>query len=378
MGSSDSISDRQGAGDSSRTSRPGAAPMPPTWVADRLRAGIAIPAHPLALTSSRKLDERRQRALTRYYHAAGAGGLAVGVHTSQFEIRQPKHGLFQPMLELAALTAKEQDERANRQTVLIAGICGETAQAVSEARLARDMGYHVGMISLGALPNASDGELIAHCSAVASVLPVFGFYMQTAVGGRVLSQEFWRRLAELPNLIGIKMAPFNRYQTLDVLRGVANSGRAEEIALYTGNDDNILVDLLTPFEIAGDSQTINLRIVGGLLGHWACWTLKAVEQLQLCQRAWKERKMPSSLLTIAGQVTECNAALFDVRHRFRGCIAGIHYVLQQQGFLENLICLDPAETLSPGQKEEIDRVRAAYPHLVDDDFVAEHLDEWMS
>ncbi len=353
-------------------------PLPPSWVTGALREGLVIPAHPLALTSKRKLDERRQRALSRYYHAAGAGGLAVGVHTSQFEIRQPNHGLFQPMLELAAITARDCDEKTGRQTVLIAGICGETAQAVTEARLARELGYHVGMISLGALPNASDDALIAHCTTVASELPIFGFYMQTAVGGRELSESFWRRLAQIPNLIGIKMAPFNRYQTLDVLRGVADSGRADEVALYTGNDDNILCDLLTPFEVAGQSQKVRLRIVGGLLGHWACWTQKAVEQLNQCKSVRDLSQCPSHLLTLAGQVTECNAALFDVRNNFRGCIVGIHYALKEQGLLENLICLDPLAQLSPGQKEEIDRVRAAYPHLIDDSFVAEHLDQWLA
>ncbi|PQO41084.1 dihydrodipicolinate synthase family protein [Blastopirellula marina] len=352
--------------------------LPPKWVSDALRSGLVIPAHPLALTAQRKLDERRQRALSRYYHAAGAGGLAVGVHTSQFEIRLPQHGLFQPMLELAAITAREGDENTGRQTVLLSGICGQTNQAVVEAKLARELGYHVGMISLAALPHASDDDLIAHCEAVAQEIPIFGFYMQTAVGGRALSQAFWRRLAQIPNLVGIKIAPFNRYQTLDVLRGVAGSGRAEEIALYTGNDDNILSDLLTPFEIAGQAKTVPLRIVGGLLGHWACWTQKAVEQFQLCKSARGLAQLPAELLSLAGQVTECNAALFDARNNFQGCIVGIHYVLKEQSLLDNLVCLDPSAQLSPGQKEEIDRVRTAYPHLVDDSFVAEHLDQWLA
>ncbi|RCS54913.1 dihydrodipicolinate synthase family protein [Bremerella cremea] len=339
---------------------------------------MVIPAHPLALTVNRKLDERRQRALSRYYLAAGAKGLAVGSHTSQFAIRRPEHGLFQPMLELAAITAQEHDERTASKTVLISGLCGETAQAMAEAKLARDLGYHVGMISLAALPQANDDQLIAHCAAIADVIPIFGFYMQTAVGGRELSQGFWRRLAEIPNLVGIKMAPFNRYQTLDVLRGVADSGRADEIALYTGNDDNIICDLLTPFEIASKAKTIPLRIVGGLLGHWACWTQKAVEQLRQCHAARDNAALYPQLLQLAAQVTECNAALFDVRNQFAGCIAGIHYVLKEQGLLQNLIFLDPREQLSPGQQEEIDRVRATYPHLNDDPFVAEHLDQWLA
>lgn len=353
-------------------------PVPPFWVVDALRAGLVIPAHPLALTPNRQLDVPRQRGLSRYYHAAWAGGLAVGVHTSQFEIRRPEHNLFRPMLELASTTVTQQDETTGRQTVLISGICGETLQAVAEARLARELGYHVGLISLGAMPNANDDQLIAHCQAVAAEIPIFGFYMQTAVGGRALSQSFWRRLSEIPNLIGIKMAPFNRYQTLDVLRGVAESGRGEEIALYTGNDDNILVDLLTPFEVNVGSRTVRLQMVGGLLGHWACWTRQAVKQFELCRQARETGKIPSTLLTLAAQVTECNAALFDVANRFRGCIAGIHYVLMRQGLLENLVCLDPAEKLSPGQRAEIDRIWRVYPHLTDDLFVRENLDQWLA
>lgn len=353
-------------------------PMPPAWVVESLREGLVIPAHPLALTTDRKLDERRQQGLTRYYHAAGAAGLAVGVHTSQFAIRRPEHSLFQPMLELASAVAVERDAATDRRTVLISGICGETSQAVSEARLARDLGFHVGMISLGAMPDADDDQLIAHCQAVAAEIPIFGFYMQTAVGGRQLSPSFWRRLSQIPNLIGIKMAPFNRYQTLDVLRGVAESGRGSEIVLYTGNDDNILVDLLTPFDIAVGTQTVRLSIVGGLLGHWACWTRRAVEQFELCRETLETNIVSPELLTLAAQVTECNAALFDVANHFRGCIAGIHYVLMRQGLLENLVCLDPAEKLSPGQQAEIDRIWQVYPLLNDDEFVREHLDQWLA
>jgi len=350
----------------------------PAWVKQQLRSGIVIPAHPLALTQDRRLDERRQRALTRYYHAAGAQGLAVGVHTSQFEIRQPKHGLFQPMLELASETAADCDRKTGGQTVLISGICGDTRQAVAEARLARELGYHIGMVSLSALPLANDDQLIEHCAAISAEIPILGFYMQTAVGGRELSTDFWRRLAELPNLVGIKIAPFDRYKTWDVVRGVAESGRADEIALYTGNDDNIILDLLTQYEVAAASGVKKLRTVGGLLGHWACWTRQAVEQLSLCQAAWKAKAIPSELITLATQVTDCNSALFDVQNDFRGCIVGIHYVLKEQGLLDNLVCLDATIQLTPGQKAEIDRVRAAYPHLNDDQFVAENLDDWLA
>lgn len=352
--------------------------MPPDWVREALRAGLVIPAHPLALNRHRRLDEVRQRALTRYYHAAGAGGLAVGVHTTQFEIRDPKHGLLQPVLELAAETARECDRASGRQTVLIAGICGDTRQAVDEAELARELGYHVGMVSLAAMPDASEDALIAHCAAIALGIPIFGFYMQRAVGGRDLSVSFWRRLARIPNLMGVKIAPFDRYRTLDVARAIAEVGRAGEVPLYTGNDDNIVVDLLTEYSVPTRAAEVRLRIVGGLLGHWACWTSRAVELLRTCQATWSADTIPASLLTLAAQVTDSNAALFDAQNDFRGCIAGVHYALQQQGLLANLTCLDPAAQLSPGQREEIDRVRAAYPHLTDDGFVQEHLDAWLA
>jgi dihydrodipicolinate synthase/N-acetylneuraminate lyase len=328
-----------------------------------LRDGIVIPAHPLALTTARKLDERRQAALTRYYRAAGAGGVAVGVHTTQFAIREPKHGLLRPVLELAKTTGM----------VLVAGVCGKTEQALGEARLARELGYHAGLLSLAALQNASDDELIRHCDTVAHEIPLFGFYLQPAAGGRLLSHNFWRRFVEIPSVVAIKIAPFNRYQTLDVVRAVAESGRASEIALYTGNDDTIVVDLLTEYAI-GQAR---LRIVGGLLGHWACWTRKAVELLEECKRVRGTKAIPTSLLTLAAQVTDCNAAFFDAANNYAGCIPGIHEVLRRQGLLEGLWCLDPAETLGPGQADEITRVARSYPHLNDDAFVAEHFAKWL-
>ena len=340
-------------------------PMPPEWVLAALRDGLVIPAHPLTLTAARKLDERRQAALTRYYLAAGAGGIAVGVHTTQFAIREAK--LLRPVLELARATA-------NSRTVLIAGICGGTEQAVGEARLAQNLGYHAGLLSLAALKSASDDELIAHCRQVAHEIPLFGFYLQPAAGGRLLSYKFWRRFAEIPNVVAIKIAPFNRYQTLDVVRAVADTGRANDIALYTGNDDTIVVDLLTEYVI-GDRR---LWIVGGLLGHWACWTHKAVTLLDECKRVRGSKSIPASLLTVATQVTDCNAAFFDTANNYAGCIPGIHEVLRRQGLLEGTWCLDPAETLSPGQADEITRVHHAYPHLNDDAFVAEHLAEWLN
>jgi dihydrodipicolinate synthase/N-acetylneuraminate lyase len=326
-----------------------------TW-RDRLREGAVIPAHPLALTAERKLDERRQRALTRYYLAAGAGGVAVGVHTTQFEIRE--RGLLAPVLELAM------EELRRAESIRIAGIVGKTAQALKEAELVARLGYHAGLLSLGAMASASVPELLEHARAVASVIPLFGFYLQPAVGGRVLPYEFWRAFAEIENVVAIKIAPFNRYQTIDVMRAVAESGR--DIALYTGNDDNILLDLLTPYRF-GDTT---LRIVGGLLGHWAVWTRRAVELLE-------QRHRLNDSLTLAIEITDSNAAFFDAANGFRGCIPGIHEVLRRQGLLAGRWCLNPREDLSPGQMEEIDRVYRAYPHLNDDTFVRQHLDEWL-
>ncbi len=335
---------------------------------DRLLDGVAIPAHPLALTAGRKLDERRQRALSRYYLDAGAGGLAVGVHTTQFAIRDPAVGLFRPVLELAM------DEMRQRGVVKVAGVCGATPQAVAEAELARTLGYDCGLVSLAALREAAPADLVAHVRAVAAVIPVFGFYLQPAVGGRVLPYEFWRGFCEIPGAAAIKIAPFNRYQTLDVVRAVAESGRAGEIALYTGNDDNIVVDLLTEFRFG---QT-RLAIRGGLLGHWAAWTRRAVELLDRAKRARTAGEpLSPDWLTLAAEVTDSNAALFDAANGFHGCIAGIHEVLRRQGLLEGRWCLDPREELSPGQMEEIDRVARDYPHLVDDEFVAARVDGWL-
>jgi dihydrodipicolinate synthase/N-acetylneuraminate lyase len=327
----------------------------------------------LALDARRKLDERRQLALFRYYAAAGAGGLAVGVHTTQFAIRDPKVGLFQPVLELAADAMR----RAGAGLVLIAGICGPTPQAIREAGLARKLGYHAGLLSLGALKAASEEELLAHCREVARTIPLFGFYLQPAVGGRALSYRFWRRFVELENVVAIKMAPFNRYQTLDVVRAVAEAGR-ENIALYTGNDDNIVLDLLTPFRFQHEGKDLQRRIAGGLLGHWAVWTKKAVELHAQCRRLARTGKpVPARLLTQAAQVTDANAAFFDAANGYAGCIPGLHEVLRRQGLLEGTWCLDPNEQLSPGQSEEIDRVYHAYPHLHDDEFVAENRDKWL-
>jgi dihydrodipicolinate synthase/N-acetylneuraminate lyase len=329
-----------------------------------LLRGVVIPAHPLALTAARRFDERRQRALSRYYIAAGAGGLAVGVHTTQFAIHDPQVGLLRPVLELAA----EELTNAVQPMVHIGGLCGSTKQATNEARMLRDLGYHCGLLSLASLKDASENQLIEHCQAVSEIIPLFGFYLQAAVGGRVLPCTFWRRFVEIPKVVAIKIAPFNRYQTLDVVRAVIES-RREDIALYTGNDDNIVVDLVTPFRFGRQTR----RIVGGLLGHWAVWTKRAVELLHRCQT----EEVSSELLNVGMEVTDCNAAFFDVGNGFRGCIAGLHEVLRRQGLLEGIWCLDEHETLSAGQLAQIDRVYRAYPHLNDDDFAAAHRDEWM-
>jgi dihydrodipicolinate synthase/N-acetylneuraminate lyase len=345
-------------------------------ISETLTRGVAIPASPLALNSRRKLDERRQRAVYRYYSAAGAGGIAVGVHTTQFAIRDPAVGLFEPVLSLAADEMTRLDRARPEALVRVAGVCGRTPQATAEAALASRLGYHAGLLSLAAMKDADDRALLEHCAFVAQVIPVIGFYLQPAVGGRVLPYAFWRRFAQIPNVVAIKMAPFNRYQTLDVVRAVVEAGR-DDVALYTGNDDNIVADLLTPYAFNVGGQIRRRRIVGGLLGHWSVWTRRAVELLQTCQEASATEQVPASLLQRGIEVTDSNAAFFDSANAFAGCIAGLHEVLRRQGLFEGIWCLDEREGLSAGQMDEIDRVYAAYPHLNDDAFVEEHRDEWL-
>lgn len=340
-----------------------------------LSRGCVIPALPLALTSSRKFDEQRERALIRYYLEAGVGGLAVGVHTTQFEIRLPEVALFRPVLELAKEEQNNFAARPDKPAVMIAGVIGATSQAVREAELAAALGYDAILLSLAAWKGASNHEMLEHCRAVASILPVIGFYLQPAVGGRKLDVEFWRGFASIDNVLAIKMAPFNRYQTLDVVRGVIEAGRAEEIALYTGNDDNIVPDLLTSYTMSDGQRPVTKRIVGGLLGHWAVWTQKAVTLLEQIHGA--DNTEVARLLELGVQVTDSNAAFFDAANNFAGCITGIHEVLRRQGLLKGIWTLNPNEVLSPGQSEEIDRVYHAYPDLNDDAFVAENLDRWL-
>jgi hypothetical protein len=355
----------------------GSEPLPPA-AGQALRRGLVLPAMPAALTSERRLDERRQRALCRYYLAAGAGGMAVGVHTTQFAIRDPRHGLFRPILALVADELTRHESASGWVVVKIAGVCGSTAQAVAEATLSRELGYHAALLSLAALKDADESALLAHCRAIAEVVPLVGFYLQPAVGGRILSFRFWSQFAAINRVLAIKIAPFNRYRTLDVIRAVAESGRAD-IALYTGNDDNVVLDLITPFRFRVDGKLVQRRIVGGLLGQWAVWTQKAAELLLECHTlVEKGSAVPPELLRLAVEITDANAAVFDVAHGFAGCIAGIHEVLRRQGLLAGIWCLDPHETLSPGQAEEIDRVCRAYPHLTDDEFVAQNREQWLS
>jgi dihydrodipicolinate synthase/N-acetylneuraminate lyase len=341
---------------------------------EQLQSGVVIPAHPLALNSERKLDERRQQGLTRYYIDAGAGGLAVGVHTTQFAIRE--HRLYRPVLALAAETARESLASNPRPFVMIAGLVRPPAQAIAEAEIALSLGYDAGLLSLGALASASDEKLIAHCREVSGLMPLVGFYLQPAVGGRVLSYNFWRAFADIENVWAVKIAPFNRYWTHDVVRAIADSGR-DDIALYTGNDDNIVGDLLTPFPVGVRGEPRIRWFDGGLLGQWAVWTRCAVELLARCKAARTNGTIETDLLRQGAALTDANGAIFDAANGFAGCIPGIHEILRRQGLLEGTTCLNPDERLSPGQSAEIDRVCQAYPFLADDAFIAGNLDTWL-
>lgn len=341
-----------------------------------LHDGLVIPAHPLALDENRHLDEGHQRALTRYYMASGAGGVAVGVHSTQFEIRDPKFGLYEKVLQLAA---EEVDrEKLKRPFIRVAGICGPTEQALQEAEISAGLGYEAGLLSMGGLQDLSEAAILKRTEKVAEVIPVIGFYLQPSVGGKVFSFDFWRAFANIPGVVAIKMAPFNRYQTIDVVRAVCYSERRDEIALYTGNDDNIINDLLTVYRFQVQGKLVEKRIVGGLLGHWAVWTNKAVELLEDIKRARIQESISPEWLTRNIEVTDANAAFFDPAHSFAGCIPGIHEVLRRQGLLRGTWCLNPHEALSEGQSEEIDRIYCDYPHLNDDAFVKEHLSSWLS
>ncbi len=350
----------------------------PISILDQVRRGIVIPAQPLALNANRQFDRRYQTALTRYHIDAGVGGIAVGVHSTQFAIRDPTIALFEPVLSHVSQVIDEYSRLKGREIFKVAGVCGGTTQAIGEAEFAVGCGYHAGLLSLAAHRTQPLDAMLDHCRKVAEVMPIIGFYLQPAAGGCILPYAFWRRFVEIPNVIAIKMAPFNRYQTLDVVRAVCEAGKEDSITLYTGNDDNIIVDLLTEYRIATDRGPQSVRIKGGLLGHWCCWTKTAVELLDEIHQAIDSGKaVLSEWLTRNIEVTDSNAAFFDAANGFKGCIPGIHEVLFRQGLLPDTSCLDPEEVLSPGQSEEIDRVQAAYPRLNDDDFVRDHLTQWL-
>ncbi len=342
-----------------------------------LKKGVVIPALPLALTKKKTIDERRQRALMRYYLDAGAGGVACAVHTTQFEIRDKGIDLLKPVLQIAEQEFDSFESRTGKKLVRIAGVMGRTEQAIGEANLAVSLGFNVALLGLAALKGESNSTVLEHCKKIAEIIPIVGFYLQPAIGGQKLDADFWREFAKIPNVVSIKMAPFNRYQTIDVMRGVAESGRADEIALYTGNDDNIIPDLLTQYEFPVDGKMVKVKISGGLLGHWAVWTKRAVEQLELI-KSDESRDKTSEILTLGIKITDSNAAFFDVANNFKGCIVGLHEVLCRQGLLENLVTLNDDEVLTEGQRKEIDRVYKAYPELNDDDFVASNLNRWLS
>ena len=347
----------------------------PNAVKSLLHKGTVIPALPLLLDANRDLDEKRQRVLLRYYLDAGVGGIAAAVHTTQFEIRQPEVNLYERVLKIACEEIDLHTKRTSKAVIKIAGVIGKTEQATKEAKIALRNGYHAVLLSLAAFKEENNQDILDHCKAVAQVMPVIGFYLQPAVGGRILDVDFWREFAKIENVIAIKMAPFNRYQTIDVVRAVAESGRADEIALYTGNDDNILLDLLSEYKFKVGNKVISKQIVGGLLGHWAVWTKKAVELLNVVQTG-KYNMNTTEAIVFANQITDSNAAFFDAANNFSGCIAGIHEVLRRQGFVEGIWLLDPNEKLSPGQLEEIDRVYETYPDLNDDIFVSQNMAAW--
>lgn len=344
---------------------------------EKLAHGTVIPATPLALDAERKFDEKRQRALLRYYMDAGVGGIAVGVHTTQFAIRDPEIALFRPVLELTAQEMARYEQQSGKTLVRVAGACGPVKQAVEEAALAKELGFDAVLLSPGGLASYSEAELLARTREVAAVLPVIGFYLQPSVGGRVFTYQYWEWLCEIPNVIAIKSAPFNRYQTLDVVRAAALSSRREQIALYTGNDDNIVIDLLTKYQFTVNGTVYEKRFCGGLLGHWSVWVKRVVELFESIKAEADKDMLSAQMLVLANEITDANAALFDTAHGFAGCIAGLHYVLKKQGLFETINCLDPNETLSPGQAEEIERVCRMYPHLTDDGFVRENLDKWL-
>ena len=342
-----------------------------------LHEGTVIPANPLALDENRRLDEKHQRAIVRYYLDAGVGGLAVAVHTTQFEIRDPKHNLLEPVLKIAMDEARKFEDKTGKTIVMIAGACGPKEQAVREAELAKSLGYDAVLLSPGGLAHLSEDEMVERTEAVAKVMPVVGFYLQPAAGGRLFTYNYWERICAIDNVVAVKAAPFNRYCTLDVVRAAALSKRSDEIALYTGNDDNIVLDLVSNYRFEVGGKVYEKRIVGGLLGHWSVWTKTAVEIFEKCKAVRALDKIPADIIKLANEVTDTNAVFFDFAHAFKGCIVGLHEVLRRQGLMKGLWCLNPEEVLEESQRLEIDRVYKMYPHLADDDFVKANLDKWL-
>ncbi len=330
-----------------------------------LHEGTVIPAIPLTLDENRKFDSASQRRIVRYYMAAGSGGIAAGVHSTQFEIRNPEHNLLRPVLETVIAEIEAFEKETGKTIVRVAGVCGKIPQACSEALLAKELGYDAVLLSPGGLADLSEEDLLDRTREVAKIMPVIGFYLQEAVGGRKLSRKYWKELSDIDGVAAIKCACFDRYRTQDLVKGVMESARADEVALYTGNDDHIVMDLLTPFEHNGKKK----YFVGGLLGQWSVWTNRAVEIFNCCKETRETGIIPAELLTVAEHLTEANGAVFDVANRFAGCIPGLHYILRKQGLMETIYCLNPDETLSEGQAEEIDRLWTAYPEIADDSFV---------
>lgn len=345
-------------------------------IIQNLQDGCVIPAIPLALTEERSFDMQRQRVLLRYYLEAGADGIAAAVHTTQFEIRKPEYSLLKPILQVTSEEIDYYQKETGKTILKIAGVCGRTEQAVEEASLARSLGFDAVLLSPGGLDDLSEKALIERTENVADLIPVIGFCLQPAVGGRIFSYSYWQAVCEIDNVIAIKSAPFNRYLTLDLVKAAALSKRSRDIALYTGNDDNILFDLLTPFRFHLNGVCYEKRFAGGLLGQWSVWTHTAAALFSEIKQALHKEEIPVRLLTLAAQVTHANAAIFDQAGQFAGCIPGIHEILRRQGLLKGIWCLNPAETLSEGQSERITEICDNYAFLTDDAFVTENLARW--
>ncbi len=344
---------------------------------EKLAKGTVIPATPLAIDENRKFDEKRERILMRYYLNAGVGGVAVAVHTTQFEIRDPEFNLYRPILTVAADEVAKFEAETGEVIIKVAGVCGKIEQAIEEAKIAKELGYDAVLLSPGGLADYDEDMMIKRTEEVAKIMPVIGFYLQTSVGGRRFSYNYWQRMCEIDNVVAIKSAPFDRYQTLEVVRAAATSSRSDKIALYTGNDDNIVIDLLTNYKFDIDGVTYEKSFIGGLLGHWSVWTKSVVDMFAKIKEEKGKGTINPEMLVLANEVTDANSAFFDAANKFKGSIAGLHYVLRKQGIFENILCLTDKECLSEGQVEEIERVYKMYPHLNDDEFIKANLEKWM-